>query len=78
MNFKEEEKNQALEAFAELVLDEVNENLEVDGLPPARSESQAEGMADVKAYVKSREAVKRKIVAGFLETIKKMVEIEQQ
>ena len=77
-DYRTEEKHQVIEAFADLIIDEFNENLAIDGLPTARNEHEAEGIGDVRAYLENREALKQKIVASFLEAWKKMEEIEKQ
>ena len=78
MGFREEEKYQTIEAFAEMMIDEFEESMAIDGLPCARSEGEAEAMSDVRAYVENRTAMKEKIVKTFLETWKRLAEIEAQ
>ena len=78
-DYKVEEKYQAIEKFADRVVSELEDKfLEVDGLPHAGSEAEAEAMSDIRACVKDKEALKTALMSGFIETMARFVEIDAQ
>ena len=74
-DFREEEQMQAIDAFAENLLDRLESEAKIDGLPGGRGDPSS---FDPPTVYFDREAAKQLICAKFLETWQKIEELKKQ
>jgi hypothetical protein len=75
-DFRADEQYQAIEAFAERLLDKLEAEAKIDGLPHGRYGVEIEA-PDVSVHF-DREHTKRFICSNFIDTWRKMEEISKQ
>jgi hypothetical protein len=73
-DFREEEQDQAIEAFAESLLDHLENEAKIDGMPTPKGEPSG---FDPPAVYFDREAARKVIKAKFLEAWQKIEEIRR-
>ena len=76
-DFRDEELSHAFDALVKSVHGNLNDRITVDGLPPARNESQAEAMGDIRGSLTEAD-VRSAILEGLPVFFRRYFEIIKQ